>query len=179
MSAAPLQPLTSDKPKGVWAGYTKEAWPLAGYAALVAAYLAGTSALLATASKRKRIPDRVKVGDIILLGIATHKLTRIITKDWVTSPFRAPFTEYVRSVGGGEQTDKSRGSGLQRAVGDLITCPWCSGPWVGAALFGGLMFRPRATRLVAGMLASVAVSDYLHHAWEYTRAVAQAQQQSK
>jgi hypothetical protein len=169
MSAVPMHPLNREA-AGVWAGYTKEPWPLAGYAALVAAYLAGSSALLLSAAKKNRIPDRVNNHDILLLGIATHKLTRILTKDWVTSPLRAPFTEYVRSEGAGEQTDKGRGSGLRRAIGDLLTCPWCSGPWVATALFAGLAFRPRETRFIAGMLASVAASDYLHHLWDHTRA---------
>jgi Protein of unknown function (DUF1360) len=30
----------------------------------------------------------------------------------------------------GEVPESSRGSGLQKAVGDLVTCPWCVGPWV-------------------------------------------------
>ncbi len=177
MSAAPMQPLEPPGPGGIWAGYTKEPWPLAGYATLVAAYMAGSSALLFSAAKANRLPSRIRTRDILLLGIATHKLTRIVTKDWVTSPLRAPFTEYVRSVGGGEQTDRSRGSGLRRAVGDLITCPWCSAPWVATALFGGLLFRPRTTRLLAAMLASVTISDYLHHVWDYTRAAAKARQE--
>jgi hypothetical protein len=113
----------------------------------------------------------------VLLGITTHKLTRIITKDWVTSPLRAPFTQYIRSDGsdgGGEQTEKSRGSGMQRAFGDLITCPWCTGPWVATALMAGLVFRPKITRMMMGSFAAVTLSDFLHHFWNYTRAAAKA-----
>ncbi len=82
MSALPMQPPNPQEPSGIWAGYTKEPWPVGGYAALVAAYLAAGSALLLSAAKENRIPDRIKTRDLVLLGIATHKLTRIITKDW-------------------------------------------------------------------------------------------------
>ncbi|PYX96380.1 MAG: hypothetical protein DMG64_14735 [Acidobacteria bacterium] len=173
MGAVPIQPLPepSAPSLGIWTDYTKEPWPLGGYAALIAAYVGGTSALLISAAKANKLPQEINVKDILLLGIATHKLTRIITKDWVTSPLRAPFTRYVRSLGAGEQSDESRGSGVRKAIGDLITCPWCSGPWVATTLIGGMLFRPRLTRAIAGMLASVTVSDYLHHVWDFTRAV--------
>ena len=48
---------------------------------------------------------------MLLFGIATHKIGRIITKDWVTSPIRAPFTRYEESVGGGEVKEQSRAKG--------------------------------------------------------------------
>ena len=172
MSAMPNLPRQEMQvsPEGIWAGYSTEPIPLKGYAALVGIYLGGTVALLAAAKNRS--PRRIRTRDIVLLGVATHKLTRIITKDWVTSPLRAPFTKYVRSLGGGEQSDTSRGSGMQRAVGDLLTCPWCTGPWVATSLIAGLVFQPRLTRMMTGMLAAVTISDYLHHAWDYTRAAA-------
>ena len=100
------------------------------------------------------------------MGVATHKLTRLITKDWVTAPLRAPFTEYKESAGGGEVIEKSRGEGLQRAIGDLVTCPWCSAPWVAATLGFGFVFAPRVTRFVSGIFAGVTVSDFLQHVYE-------------
>lgn len=59
-----------------------------------------------------------------------------------------------------------RGTGLRKAIGDLVTCPWCTGPWVAGALMAGLVSRPRATRVIAGGFAAVAVSDFLHHAYQ-------------
>ena len=69
-----------EAPEGIWAGYTKQPWPMGGYAALIGAYLAGGSALLASAAKPNRLPGRIKTRDILLLGVATHKLTRINQK---------------------------------------------------------------------------------------------------
>jgi hypothetical protein len=174
MSTAPIPPVPihQEERSNVWAGYTDQDWPLTGYAVLIGAYLAGASALAIGAAKSNRLPRRTNVSDLVLLGIATHKLTRILTKDWVR-PLRAPFTRYEKSLGGGEQTDKSRGAGMQQAIGDLITCPWCSAPWVATALAGGLIFKPRMTRFVAGVFTSVAISDYLHHLWDFTRSAAQ------
>ena len=102
--------------------------------------------------------------DIVMLGVATHKIGRIITKDWVTSPLRAPFVEYTESAGSGEVKERSRGHGLQRATGDLLTCPWCIAPWVAGTLYSLFLMNPRAARIVAAGFTSVAVSDFLQHA---------------
>jgi hypothetical protein len=154
--------------EGVFAGYKGgNEMPLAGYATLVGVYNAAFAAmLLAAKNSGRKFPDKVRPADLLLMGVATHKLTRLITKDWVTAPLRAPFTEYKKSAGGGEVVEKSRGEGLQRAVGDLVTCPWCSAPWVAAALGFGFVFAPRVTRFVSGVFAAVTVSDFLQHAYE-------------
>jgi hypothetical protein len=112
------------------------------------------------------LPERMDAKDILLLGIATHKLSRLITQDWVTSPLRAPFTRYQGSTGAGEVKDKSRGTGIQRALGDLLTCPWCTGAWVAAILGYSLAFSPRLTRWVGGIFAIETISDFLHIAYE-------------
>lgn len=144
-----------------------EEMPLDGYLILLGSWTAaaGATAVAAGLSKRE-LPEEIPIRDLVLFGIATHKITRIATKDWVTSPLRAPFTRYVKSTGGGEVKETSRGEGLQRAMGDLATCPWCSGPWIAGALFAGYLFRPRAVRFVASLFTAVTVSDWLHHAYE-------------
>lgn len=144
-----------------------EEMPLGGYAALLGFYNAAFAAMLLAAKQSGRsLPGRVGYGDLLLMGVATHKLSRIIAKDFVTSPLRAPFTEYKGSAGAGEVNEKSRGEGLRRAVGDLVSCPWCMAPWVAAGLAFGFVFRPRAARLVGSIFAAVTVSDFLQHAYE-------------
>ncbi|MCA1613452.1 MAG: DUF1360 domain-containing protein [Acidobacteria bacterium] len=130
----------------VLAGYKGgEEMPLAGYAALLGVYNAAFAGLLLAAKQSGRgLPERAGYADLLLMGVATHKLSRIIAKDFVTSPLRAPFTEYKGSAGAGEVNEKSRGEGLRRAVGDLVSCPWCMAPWVAAGLAFGFVFRPRA-----------------------------------
>ena len=135
--------------------------PLAATAGVVAAYnlLAGATFWLL---KRRRI----RLGDVALAGMAAHKLTRIIARDWVTAPLRAPFVEYVRDAGRGEVEERPRGGGLRQVMGALVTCTYCLGPWVSAALVAGLALRPGPTRLVAGAFAATGISDLLHRAAE-------------
>lgn len=136
--------------------------PLDGYLAAMAAYGGFASALVAAAAMSGReIPERFSAMDIALVGIATHKLARIISKESVTSAIRAPFTRYQEAGGPAELVEEVRGRGARHAVGELITCPFCLGPWIATAMTGGLVLFPRFTRAATAMLTAVAISDHL------------------
>ena len=138
---------------------------LAEYASMLAFYLVSVAALTGTAVEQGRLPRKFSLLDLALLGIATHKLSRLVAKDRITSILRAPFVNYIRSAGGGEVEEEPRGSGIQRGIGHLVSCPYCMAPWCATVLGFGLVFAPRVTRLFAGILGSVAISDFLHRAY--------------
>jgi hypothetical protein len=138
---------------------------LAEYAALLAFYVASVAVLTGAALEQERLPKRFSVLDLALLGIATHKLSRIIAKDRITGVLRAPFVNYICSAGAGEVEEEPRGRGIQLGIGNLMSCPYCMAPWCATALAFGLVFAPRVTRFFAGILASVAASDFLHRAY--------------
>jgi hypothetical protein len=104
-----------DEAEELFDGYSKTPRPLGGYAILVGLFtVAFGSALAASAKDEDELPE-LKWSDLVLLGIATHKLSRIVTKDIVTSPFRAPFVEFKKDAGAGEVEEEARGEGLQEA----------------------------------------------------------------
>ena len=72
---------------------------------------------------------RASIGDIALLGATTHEISRIVTKDKVTQTIRAPFVE---NEADGDETPKP--SGPRRALGELLTCPYCTAPWISLGL---------------------------------------------
>ncbi|GAA2430259.1 DUF1360 domain-containing protein [Streptomyces glaucus] len=143
--------------------------PRGGYATLATTFAAGAVLFAAVARHRGlRLPDRVPPWDVALLGTATFKASRLLTKAKVTSFLRAPFTRREGFGEGGEVMDTSRGSGLRRAVGDLVSCPFCTSAWVAGALVGGYASAPRAARLVCAGLTAVTVADWLQYAWSWT-----------
>lgn len=96
--------------------------PLGAYAALAGIYAVGLMSALQAVEKRDCAAlTEISTRDFLLLALATHKLSRLITKDAVTSPFRAPFATYEGSTGAGEVSEKPRGTGMQRALGELFT----------------------------------------------------------
>src|SRR5208282_657631 len=77
--------------------------PLGGYLGAMAAYGTAVGALAGvTRLTRHEVPDGLSVRDVILGAVATHKLSRLVTKDPVTSPLRAPFTVYRDTEGPAE-----------------------------------------------------------------------------
>src|ERR1043165_4402878 len=138
---------------------------LTEYATVLGFYLASVAVLTGIAVQQDRLPKKFSLLDLALLGIATHKLSRIVAKDRITSILRAPFVSYIRSSGAGEVEEEPRGRGIQRGIGHLISCPFCMGPWCATALAFGVLFAARVTRFFAGILTSVATSDFLHRAY--------------
>ena len=106
------------------------------------------------------------MGEMALLGVATHKLAGLITKDRVTAPLRAPFVTYKKGAGDGEVEEDSRRTGdLREAVGDLVTCPYCIGVWVATPMWFGMMLAPRLNKFVAGTLVTMTGADFMHRAY--------------
>jgi hypothetical protein len=141
--------------------------PLLSYAAAMALFNTLFAAALLLARRRGRpLPERVGAADLLTIGVASHKLSRLIAKDKVTSPLRAPFTEFEGEAGPAEFSEASRGSGARKAIGEMLVCPYCLGLWVVAAFSVGLLFAPRLTRFIASALAALTISDFLQIAYK-------------
>jgi len=140
--------------------------PLGGYGVLMGAFAGAAGAFAAwLRSSGRELPDRVPPGDLALMTLATHKASRLIAKDRVTSTVRAPFTRFEEDAGPGEVSEEARGTGLRRAVGELIICPYCLGLWVAAAFAAGFIVAPRPTRWVAATLSALFGADVLQIAY--------------
>ena len=117
------------------------------------------------AQRRQPLPERIGVQDIGQVALATHKLSRLVTKDPVTSPLRAPFTRFEGVGGPSELNESVRGHGTRHAVGELLTCPFCLSQWTATTLVAGLVVAPRFTRAAMSVLTIVGASDFLQLAY--------------
>jgi hypothetical protein len=151
-----LRDLQSDPTAGYAPG---ERRPLASYALLTGAFAASLGGALAAARASGREIDRPAPFDLVLHGLATQKLSRLIAKDKVTSFMRAPFTRYQEASGQGELEEAPRGDGMRYAVGELLVCPYCVAQWVAGGLAVGHVFAPRTTRFLSAMWAAQAIAD--------------------
>ena len=111
--------------------------PRRWYAALIGTYLTGVAGLALLVRRRDSTPT-VEARDVIVLAAATNKLARLGTQEKVTEPLRAPFTEPVEEPDGTRYEQPQR-RGARRAVGELVTCPFCLSVWIATALTGALL----------------------------------------
>ncbi|WP_431900942.1 DUF1360 domain-containing protein [Nonomuraea sp. bgisy101] len=131
--------------------------PLGGYALIMAAYGGAVAAVTALAVLMgKRPPERLGPLDLLLMGVSTHRLSRTLAKDPVTSPLRAPFTRFKEVSGPAEFEEEPRDK-----IGELMACPFCLAQWVATGYAAGLVLAPRLTRLFGATMTAVAVSDWL------------------
>jgi hypothetical protein len=141
--------------------------PLAGFVGSMAVYAGLTGTLSAVVKlSSKRLPARVGWGDLALMSIATFKVSRLLAKDPVTSPLRAPFTRFEGTSGPAELKEEVRVSGSAKAIGELVSCPFCISQWTATGFAFGLVLAPRPTRFLASLMATVAASDFLQLAYD-------------
>jgi Protein of unknown function (DUF1360) len=161
--------MSDGKPsEGTFEGYKKgEDAPLFSYGVLAGMFnLLFALFLLVARVSGKSIPKRMDAKDIVLLGLATHKLSMVGSQDAITSPLRAPFTELEEKESPKKVDEKPRGEGFRRSVGELLTCQFCLGVWVASFFTYGFVLLPRVSRLAASVFAAVTVSDFLHQAYK-------------
>lgn len=140
--------------------------PLGGYLVLICVYLlAVATAALLLRRRGTKLPASVSWSELLVGALATHRLSRLVTKDPIASPLRAPFTRYAGLSGPAELKEEVRGRGLGHALGELVTCPFCFAQWVATSLTVGRVLAPRATAIVASVFAAVGLADLLDLAY--------------
>jgi hypothetical protein len=123
--------------------------PYEAYAAIVGAFFAGLGAVSLLA---RRSPPTTAL-DLVALSAATFKASRTLSHDRVASFVREPFVE--------GDDEHPAGEGLQRALGELVTCSRCVGTWVAAGLASSQMVAPRFGRALTWTLGAAAANDFL------------------
>jgi hypothetical protein len=96
-------------------------------------------------------PQQVSGIDLLLLSLASFRLTAIVTEEKVARSLRAPFCERIvitKSDGTAAEEEVPAGRGLRRAAGEMILCPWCAGVWIATLLVFFWILLPGISRVV-------------------------------
>ena len=137
--------LTTRRPYGVYAGIT-------------GTFVGGLAVAGALAHLLDRDPREHDALDLVVLGAATFKAARTITRDDVTSFIREPFVADEAHEGGEEPVETGD---LRQAIGELVTCSRCIGTWVAAGLGSAQILAPRFGRVLTWTLAAAGANDWL------------------
>jgi len=123
---------------------------------LIGAFL--SSIAIAGSAAQDRVP-RLGTLELVKLGLASHRIGRMIAFERVAEPLRQPFTATVPHETGADETVVARGRGVQWALGELVSCPTCVATWAALGLYLGLTVLPGPTRVLVNVLATAGVAE--------------------
>jgi hypothetical protein len=106
--------------------------------------------------------EDMSVFNLVVLMLATYRLTRIIVYDKVFKMFR----DFIKSF---------QGTGLGDSIKTIITCPWCAGVWVALFVIGVWFLVPYGTLFVFIMAIS-GVATYIQMTVNYIGLAAEEKQ---
>ncbi|MBA3844204.1 MAG: DUF1360 domain-containing protein [Actinobacteria bacterium] len=132
--------------------------PYSAYATIMGTFMGGLAAAGALAHLLDRDARDHGTLDLVVLGAATFKASRTISRDDVTSFIREPFVEGEARAG--DETPLESGD-FRQAIGELVTCSRCVGTWVAAGLGTTQILVPRFGRLLTWSLAAASANDFL------------------
>lgn len=99
---------------------------------------------------------------LAMLGLAAFRGGRAISYNAIFEWLRLPFTEVVPDSSGAGMSVESKGSGIQRAVGELLCCPVCTGSWVALVLAGLLVWVYPFGLVMITVLAAAGIAEIIH-----------------
>jgi hypothetical protein len=110
---------------------------------------------------------RIPLLHMALLAAATHKIAWLMSRDYVLSFLRAPVTRFGAMTGPGATTSEvPRGTGMPRALGELLSCAWCLSLWVAFGLLAFYLYLPILALFVALGFTLTMMADVLHLLYE-------------
>lgn len=140
--------------------------PLEGYALLLSVYSAAVAGIALMARRRRVLPTLPGAAEFALSALTVQYISRVLTKDSITSVVRSPMVAFEKPTGEGEVSERVVGTGVRHAVGELVTCPFCIAQWAAIALVAGRVFTPRLTTGVVSVAALASTSNYLQLAYD-------------
>ncbi len=132
--------------------------PYSAYAGIMGTFVGGLAAAGTLAKLLGRDPREHSALDLAVLGAATFKAARTVSRDEVTSFLRDPFVE-GEAHGGGERPVET--GDLRQAIGELVTCSRCVGTWIAGGLSATHILFPRFGGVLTWTLAAGGVNDFL------------------
>jgi hypothetical protein len=144
-----------------WKHQSQEAQERLTYVSLIGIFTSLFGAVVL--GKRRKLESFVVTPtDLALLSLATYRAGRLAAYDRVTEPLRAPITETVPDEYDAGENVVAEGAGVQKALGELVSCPTCVGTWAAAGMLYGMQIAPGPTRLFAGILAVSGLAEILN-----------------
>jgi hypothetical protein len=130
----------------------------ADYVALEVVFATGLAGVVALTTRRTRSKIApISRAELPALAIATFALADVVSKERISTWLREPFV--VESAD--HRPLEPAGSGIRRAIGELLTCSRCAGTWSALGLLGLRTAFPTTGKVTINVLALTGANDIL------------------
>jgi hypothetical protein len=109
----------------------------------------------------------LSVYEFILLALAVFRLTHLLVFDEITEFLRKPFQKLIEERDENGETFQyitGRGKGIQKFIGDVLSCYWCTGIWAAIFLYVGFIYFPLVFVVVVYIFALAGVAAFIETA---------------
>ncbi|MDE3838244.1 sporulation protein [Bacillus methanolicus] len=106
----------------------------------------------------------ITIWNVILMGLASFRLTRLIVFDQITYFFRKPFFDEITEInqnGENEVYLEPKQYGFKKWMGELLSCYWCTGIWVSMFVIFLYFFAPVAGKVIILIMAVAAIGSII------------------
>ncbi|PTY76381.1 sporulation protein [Heyndrickxia sporothermodurans] len=101
---------------------------------------------------------------LIIFGLASFRLTRLIVSDSITAFIRKPFhneVEMADDEGNMSTYIQIKGTGIRAWIGELLSCYWCTGVWCSFVLYLTWLMWPFVVEPVIIVLAIAGIAGII------------------
>lgn len=107
---------------------------------------------------------KITLLNLLVLSLASFRLTRLLVFDKITEFIRDPFFNEIQEVneeGEIEVYYLPKEKGVKRFFGELLSCYWCTGIWASAAIVGMSLLSPEYSFPIILILAVAGLASIL------------------
>lgn len=108
--------------------------------------------------------------NLLILSLASFRLTRLLVFDKITEFLREPFFNEIKEeneFGEFEVYYMPKEEGVKKFLGELLSCYWCTGIWASAGIVGISLLYPIVSYPIIVILAVAGIASILESIVQY------------
>jgi hypothetical protein len=107
---------------------------------------------------------KITLLNLLLLSLASFRLTRLLIFDKITEFIRAPFFDEIKEENVGGEVEVyyvPKKTGIKKFFGELLSCYWCTGIWASAGIVSLFLTSANFSTAIILILAIAGLASIL------------------
>lgn len=113
---------------------------------------------------------KITLINLLLLSLASFRLTRLLIFDKITEFIRAPFFDEIQEENVNGEIEiyyLPKKTGIKKFLGELLSCYWCTGIWASAGIVSLFLLSPYFSTTMILILAVAGLASIVETIVQY------------